>query len=353
MAQNGLESFEKFILSRSPSVSYIIAKGDRVEREFFGGFSLILPQKIETTHSTLYDLASLTKPFVTNLVALKAYSEGFFDINEPVTKGNNSFSSLDLLRHEAGFPSWFPLYKFSSKEEVKDFLYNKIERKKAKEEAIYSCLGYICLGFFLEEKLGDTLDNLFYRFVLKPLSIEKEALFNPPFSIRNLVSGTELDGSYEREMALGEGCDKFPYIPDGGLWGVVNDGNARFLGGVAGNSGLFATIRGSFEISKCFLPSSSFLEKKVLKLCYERGLATRGENRSAGFKIASFSDSLGKELKEGSIFHEGFTGTFIAIGDREEIMILLTNRIHPKHPKKPFTPERAEFIRFCRKILNV
>ena len=153
-------------------------------------------------------------------------------------------------------------------------------------------------------------------------------------------------------MAQPFGCSP-PPVPGDGLWGTVNDGNARFLGGVAGNAGLFATLRGTFALTKAFLRTSSFLPPEILGLVYNRGRARAGELRSAGFKMkGSPSWETGEALPEGSVAHEGFTGTFAAITGEGEIMILLTNRIHPRHPGKPFTSARVSFIKGAAELLR-
>lgn len=348
MAGENLTFFNEKILLSSPCASYLLAKNGEILSEFCGGYSLIEPKKIRANKDTIFDLASLTKPLSTALIVLKFYSEGKFDIYEPVEKTKPSFTPLDLLRHEAGFPPWYPLYKFNDKEEAEDFLIRKIERKNPKETCLYSCLGYILLGFILEKKLGKKLDELFAKFIREPLGIEEDhATFNPDPSKIERIAGTELKGEYEKEMAEKEKAIP-PVVPPNGLWGVVHDGNARFLKGVAGNAGLFATLKGTYQLSKCFLKSSSFLDKKVLELCYKRGEAKDGEERSAAFKLSSSPNwSLGSALKKGTIAHEGFTGTFVSISEEEEIMILLTNRIHPVHPRKPFSEERIQFVKGC------
>lgn len=353
MAGESLTLFNKKILLSCPAVAYLIAKEENVLSEFVGGYSLITPRKIVARRGTLFDVASLTKPLVTSLIALKAFSEGKLDLFMPVDGCKGSFTVIDLLRHESGLPAWYPLYKFKDREEVEDFLLNKIERKKPKEEALYSCLGYILLGFILEKNLGDTLDKLFVKLIREPLGLTKnDASFNPDLSEKEKIAGTEMNGEFEKEMAEKEGATP-PAIPEEGLWGVVHDGNARFLGGVAGNAGLFATLRGVFGLLKCYLKSSSFLDKKVLELCYKRGEAKNGEERSAAFKISSTEGwSLGKVLKKGSLAHEGFTGTFLYIDEEGQIMVMLSNRIHPYHPRKSFSEERIAFLKVGYEILE-
>jgi len=353
MAGRELEAFNRKILASAPSATYLIARGDAVLERFHGGFSLLRPFKVPAAEGTIYDLASLTKPLVTALLALKAFSLGLFDIERPVGDCRPPFTPLDLMRHEAGFPAWYPLYKFSSKEEVKDFLLRKIPRKDAGREAVYSCPAYVLLGFLLEEELKGRLDELFVKLIREPLGIgEDEALFNPPLRWRKRIAGEELDGSFEKNMALNEGVFP-PPVPLGGLWGVVHDGNARFLGGVAGNAGLFATLDGVRKILGAFSGGSLFLEGEVLKLAYRKGGAGSGESRSAGFKLpGSPGWTVGEALEKGWIAHEGFTGTFIATRENGDMMILLTNRIHPAHPRRSFSEERAAFAAAARGMLN-
>jgi serine-type D-Ala-D-Ala carboxypeptidase len=353
MAKDGLVLFREELLQESPCCSYIISKGNVVVDEFHGGFSLLEPYRISASKETIFDLASLTKPLCTALIALKAFSSGSFDIYEPVKNSTGRFTPLDLLRHEAGFPSWIPIYRYGSKEEAKDALLNKIELKNTGGEAVYSCPGYILLGFLLEEKLGGNLDDLFIKLLRGPLGIEKEeALFSPPHNLRDIIAGTELRGEFEKQMAGSFGCIP-PAIPEEGLWGIVHDGNSRFLNGAAGNSGLFATLSGTFNLAKAFLPSNRFLPPDVLKLVYNKGRAGKGEYRSAGFKLkGSPSWAVGEALRAGSVAHEGFTGTFAAITEEEEIMILLTNRIHPTHPRRSFSPRRVSFLNNAFELLK-
>lgn len=353
MAEEKLDSFKKRILLSSPCAFYLIAKGEKILSNFCGGYSLLEPQKIVACEKTLFDLASLTKPLVTALIALKSYSDGNFDLYEPIVGSKLTFTPIDLLRHEAGFPPWYPLYKFKDRDEAKNFLLKKVERIKPKTVSIYSCLGYILLGFILEEKLGESLDKLFIKLIREPLGIkEEDALFNPPILMRERIAGSELKGDYEKEIAEKEKAT-IPAIPEDGIWGVVHDGNARFLKGVAGNAGLFATVNGTYELLKCFFESSFFLDKKVLELCYKRGVAKEGEIRSVAFKMSSSPNwSIGKFLNKNSFAHEGFTGTFFSINREEEIMILLTNRIHPVHPRKSFSEERIMFIKAANEIFN-
>lgn len=353
MAKDGLNSFINDILLETPGYACLVSRGETVEHESFGGSSLLEPAKYNLSGDTLFDLASLTKPLCTALLALKAHASGDIDIFGPVRGAAGRYTPLDILRHEAGFPAWEPLYRFGSRDEAERHLLESAPLTEPGAEAVYSCPGYILLGFLLEKKLGAPLDELFDKLIRAPLGIEKgDALFKPSRELRSRIAGTELDGAYEKEIAGKFGCSP-PPVPRDGLWGVVHDGNARFLGGVAGNAGLFATLRGTFGLMKAFLPSVSFLPPEILRLVYNRGRAGAGEWRSAGFKMkGSPSWQVGDALRVGSVAHEGFTGTYASLTEEGEIMILLTNRIHPRHPRKPFSGARISFIRGAADILK-
>jgi len=75
------------------------------------GLACVEPERIPVRPDTLFDLASLTKPLCTALLALQAWDRGEMDLLAPVpgVKGI-PFTPMDLLRHEAGFPAWLPLY---------------------------------------------------------------------------------------------------------------------------------------------------------------------------------------------------------------------------------------------------
>ncbi len=336
----------------TPGFSSVVTAGSKTVFAMAGGLAVREPRRHEARTATLYDMASLTKPLATALLALRAACEGELDIEEPVAEGPNAFTMLDLLRHEAGFPPWEPLYgKVRSKEGARAWLMSGCERGKAGEAAVYSDLGYILLGFLLEEKLQGELSALVERRVLRPLGIGQEDACFRPSGPKEKVAAAELDGAHEAVMARRNGAVPCP-VPEGGLWGVVHDGNARFLGGAAGHAGLFATARGAAVLAGAYFPTSGFLSGKSLAMAWEQGRAMSGEARTAGWKHSLTKGwTAGSVLPEGAIGHEGFTGTGAWLEPNgEKVYILLTNRIHPRHPGTDFGPVRASFISLARKL---
>ncbi|HMS09360.1 MAG TPA: serine hydrolase, partial [Pyrinomonadaceae bacterium] len=112
------------------------------------------------------------------------------------------------------------------------------------------------------------------------------------------------------------------------------DGNAYFMGGVAGHAGLFSTAEEVFKIALQFLPEHTKLLKpetcELFRTNFTPGL---NEDRSFAFQLASTKDSTaGTRMSPQSFGHNGFTGTSLWIDPvADRIFVLLTNRTHA-HP---------------------
>lgn len=304
---------------------------------------------------TLFDLASLTKPLATALLALRVFDDGKLDLLEPVRGASGAgFTVLQLLRHEAGFPSWLPVYGFvHDREGVMAWLLRSCPRSKPGASAEYSCLGYILLGLLLEHEMEATLDELFREHVASPLGLTaRQACFNPPLACHRRVALTERHEPNEAIMArlYGTITPKFPSGREG--WGIANDGNARFLGGVSGNAGLFGTLRAVEVLANAFRSEAGFLSASALDLAWNPAEDIQGERRTAGWKAANSPGwGPGAMLPVGSIGHEGYTGTGAWLeSGTGRTYVLLTNRIHPRHPRTEFGPARAAFLKAAREI---
>jgi CubicO group peptidase (beta-lactamase class C family) len=131
------------------------------------------------------------------------------------------------------------------------------------------------------------------------------------------------------------------------IWGEVHDGNAYFMGGVAGHAGLFSTAEEVFKIARQFLPQYTTLLKpetcELFRTNFTKGM---NEDRSFAFQLASTEGSTaGTAMSPESFGHNGFTGTSLWIDPvKDRIFVLLTNRTH-NHPL-PFVninPVRRQF----------
>jgi CubicO group peptidase (beta-lactamase class C family) len=112
----------------------------------------------------------------------------------------------------------------------------------------YSDLGYILWGFAAEDSLGTPLSQLLKERLFVPLEIHNMI---PRPARGRTVAQCRLSNDKEIELARDQGFQIAPVrqIPQG----TVQDGNARFLGGMAGNAGLFGTASSLWKLSREWL----------------------------------------------------------------------------------------------------
>src|SRR5690606_1306895 len=198
------------------------------------------------------------------------------------------------------------------------------------------------LQLIIEKITGDRLENVAKRFIFEPLGL-RDTLYDPPSEMKRRIAASEKGNEYEKQTcvelgflsAAGQaGMLAAPVesaFRNGVIWGEVHDGNAFFMGGVAGHAGLFSTAGEVFTIAQQFLANSTKLLKhetcELFRTNFTPGL---NEDRSFAFQLASTEDSTaGTNMPPESFGHLGFTGTSLWIDPvNERIFILLTNRTH-------------------------
>ena len=301
-----------------------------------------LPSAIQATADTIYDLASLTKPLVTGLLCAEAVESGALVLEAVASRYLSEFNQSDkssitvqqLLTHSSGLPAWRPLYLLTeSSQDVLTAIANEPLQTKPGERVIYSDLGFIVLGFLLQRLYGAHLDGLAEREIFAPLQLTRSS-FRPAEAVRTGIAACENGNRYERNM-----CERdFPARAysnwrEGTVWGEVHDGNAYFLGGVAGHAGLFSTARETLRIANQFIgPQSQLLQMETCNLFRRNLTPGLNEARSFAWQLAATKDSTaGSALPPDAFGHTGFTGTSCWIdAAAERVYILLTNRTHAR-----------------------
>jgi CubicO group peptidase (beta-lactamase class C family) len=301
----------------------------------------------EATEATPYDLASLTKPLATSLLAVILEREGRLSLG--VTLGA-AFPELrstpyaaatlkDAAFHRAGFPAWKPLYLDGATRE--DYVASIAATGPAGPSGatLYSDLGYLLLGFAIERAGGAALDRLFEERVARPLSLPRCGFAGRSDRFRD-AAPTERGNAYERRLAGPEApADRFR---DELIRGAVHDGNAWGLGGVAGHAGLFGT---AVEVARIAL---ALLEPPRLgrpRGSFEAMLGpSDAGGRTLGMLSAQHTESVRGILADDAVGHFGFTGTSLWIEpSSSRVYVLLTNRVHPAVPPYDFIATRRGF----------
>jgi CubicO group peptidase (beta-lactamase class C family) len=353
LASERVSNFLRSQIERSifPGAQYVIGEEGEVVAEDAVGWAVIAPERISVNLNTIYDLASLTKPLVTALLAVILAERGLLDLRAPLAEYLSEFDREDkrhitlthLFTHSSALPAWRALYLETTVAEVVPAIARMPLEYVAPQESlapvVYGDLNYILLGSVLERVTGDRLDHIARREIFEPLRLER-TMFNPPFELMRQTAATEMGREYER-LSVG----KEPSGDNHLVWGEVHDGNAQFLGGVSGHAGLFSTAREVFIIANQFLRGSLLVSPRSLELFTTNFTPKGASHRSIGWLLATTDDcSAGPLLSESAIGHTGFTGTSVWMEpDRRRVMVLLTNRIHPKVGKFEMKGPRRQF----------
>ncbi len=296
------------------------------------------PQKLDLTFDTLFDIASLSKIVCTTMITLKFIEQGRIRLDDKISRfleytGNYGECDIfQLLTHTSGLPAWMPLFALKHQNSV----FNTILDTKQNESktATYSCLGFIVLGKILEKVGGESLDKLADKYVFSPLGM-KNTCFNPDKNLN--FASTEMDELSGQHLT-----------------GIVHDENARFLGGVAGNAGVFSTLDDMIIFTKmCALRGKMSKENEFLSATmFEKAITNYTpndkESRGLGFQLkGTQSFSAGDEFSMGSFGHTGYTGTSLYIDKDTGLWgILLTNTVHYGRAIKPkFIAQRKKIYK--------
>jgi CubicO group peptidase (beta-lactamase class C family) len=359
-----------------PGAQYVIGEAGHIVAQEALGLAVAEPERISTTLDTIYDLASLTKPLVSSLLIVKFAEREFIDLDAPAAEyvsefdvdGKRDITIKQLLTHMSGFPNWRPLYlEARSREDIASALARA--PASSSPHLIYSDLNYILLGILLERVAGERLDRIAAREICAPLNL-KRTMFKPPPELKREIAATECGQVFEHAnadaelVALGRfgvstpgfqvhaaGC--YPWR-DKVIWGEVHDGNAYFMEGVAGHAGLFSTAPEVFRIATQFLAGSELFDPELLGLFRKDFTTGQDTARSLAWILAATPDcSAGPSLPRTGMGHNGFTGGSVWMDpETRRVLVLLTNRVHPKVYATDMKAIRQRFNTLAIESLN-
>ncbi len=275
------------------------------------------------TTDTQYDIASMSKIVSTTMIAFHMLEEGrirlcdtlgYFFADAPDDK--KDITLLQLMTHTSGIPAHFFLSDETSDpaDAARVILAHPLEQAPG-VGPIYTCMGYILLGRILEKLAGASIDVLAQKYVFDPLGMTHTG-YRPTGDI----------APTERDSATGEL-----------LCGVVHDENARFLGGLSGNAGVFSTLGDVTRFAQMLAlggvtpEGARFLSPAMLRAAIVNHTPHADTYRGLGFHLAgSPANYMGDLIGRRSFGHTGFTGTSLAVDpDTGLFVVLLTNRVCP------------------------
>lgn len=290
-----------------------------------------------------YDFASLTKVIFTVQGMMEAFDQKKWNLDTTVSSILPwfPFSTVlvkNLMNHSSGLPWWIPFYKDMplnlSMTDKRDHLKKIISQQTLteSEKSVYSDVGFIVLGYILEQfhekKLWDVWTDLkekYYQgttmdFHPNNLSPQKISLYAP----------TE-ECPWRQKLIQGE----------------VHDENTWSLGGVSSHAGLFGSIDDlgwySLHLRSQMMGIARYsLRQKTTLLFTQKSMPDGCGDWTLGFmQPTPGSSSSGKYFSEESVGHTGFTGTSMWYDPKNDLSVaILSNRVLYGRENKSFNQLR-------------
>jgi len=304
----------------------------------------------EPDPTTLFDIASLTKPVATTTMAMLLYERGLLELDAPIFGTIPEFlrdpdprrrevTFRMLLAHSSGLPAYEKLFLKARKRE--DLLHAAFTTPLASApgtRAEYSDIGFIILGVALERIAQESLDVFCRREIFGPLAMT-HTTFNPPADQRQQIPPT----ADERDLpAANAPRSLFRHRI---IRGEVQDENASVIGGVAGHAGLFSTAEDLARFAHTLLQGGApILRAETVSLFTRRNSTPAETTRTLGWDTPSTPSQSGKYFGPRSFGHLGYTGTSLWIDpDRQLSITLLTNRTWPDCSNQSIKQVRPRF----------
>jgi uncharacterized protein YbbC (DUF1343 family)/CubicO group peptidase (beta-lactamase class C family) len=329
---------------RIPGAVLIVGHaGEVVHRKAYGRRAVV-PHPEPMTVDTIFDCASLTKVIATTSSLMKLFEQGKLRLDDRVTEylpefqgGKSPITIRNLMTHFSGMRPDLDLKPAWSGYEtgIHRALIDKPTTPPG-ARFVYSDINFLLLGEIVRRLSGQTLDVFAQRNIFEPLGMS-DSMFLPPASLRDRIAPTEPP-----------------------LRGVVHDPTARFLGGVAGDAGLFSTAADLARFCEMMLGKGSrqgvriFSPLTVEKFTTPQTPPDQPILRGLGWDIDSpYSSNRGELFPIGSYGHTGFTGTSVWIDPvSQSYVILLTNSLHPVH-RPPITSLRSRVATIAAAALGM
>ncbi len=342
-----------------------VAVGEAVRYPDASGAPLPPAERVPMTVDTIFDLASVTK-LVTALVLLTLLEEGRLGLDEPVATWLPSFRLGDwrritlrhLLTHTAGLPPRLDSGYAPPRTPAPPRRPSAVDKARTPVEQTvlelgsrvaleyppgtgfrYSDVGYLVAGHVATVVGGEPLDALVRSRVTEPLGM-RDTGYRPAPALLPRIAATE----YRPERRT-----------DGCVRGEVHDSTCFRLGGVSGHAGLFGTARDLLRLGKALLYGGS-LDAGARRILRPETVVEMTRNQLVGFSHVPYGHGLGVRIGDPALApwgygHTGFTGTSLLIDpDRETVLVLLTNRIHPSRHWSTGVPVRPLLAAHLRRL---
>lgn len=352
-----------------PGCNVLVAKdGKVIFRKAYGYHTF--EKEIPARLNDLYDLASVTKISGGLPGILKLYDEGKIDLNKPVLtyypdwkkrllhrSDKSNVTLRELYAHQSGLvpfinfnkmtlkdgkpsPKWYrttadtqhPLCVAPDLYLDKKFL--KITHKKIRKaplktrgKYVYSDLPLVITPQIVKNVSGIDFQEFIVNNFYRPLGANELTYLPLQKFQKDQIVPTELDNYYRFQL----------------IQGTVHDESAAVLGGISGNAGLFASTNDLAKLLQMYLQMGTYggkqyVSEATMKEFTRIQFPQNNNRRGLIFDRPAIDNQSLKpadaypcpEVSDESFGHFGFTGTFVWMDPKNQLMyIFLSNRVYP------------------------
>ena len=310
-----------------PGFSVAFIEGEEVEKIVEGTLTKESDAKL-VEEGLFYDLASVTKAFVTSTLLVQMVEKREINLDESITKwfpnADEKVTFRHLITHTSGLWGYIENRNELAPEELIEALASLPVTETFHYTVKYTDTGFVLAGIMLEKEFGKPIADLFDERIARPLKLT--ATYGPVPSEECVPTAFE-----ERRGRL--------------LQGEVHDPKASILQRRCGSAGLFATLDDCITLVQLYLHDGKlgdveYCSNEMMQSLLKDWTPTRQAGRSLGWDI----DQVGEQIW---LRHTGFTGTTVLMNlATKRAMILLTNRIHQYEDTPSYNRLREELIQF-------
>lgn len=329
MMADRLEAIDDIVnegLERGRMPGCVVMVGYRANIVFHKAFGhrQLVPDKQPMETSTVFDMASLTKPIATATSVMILVERGKVVLDEPVSmylpefgaNGKEGITVQQLLTHTGGL---IPDNSIKDYANGPDEAWKKICSLNTYVDPgtkfVYTDVGFIVLAELVKRISGHDVHEFSQQNIFAPLNM-RETGYLPSQDLRERAAVTQ-----ERNG-----------IP---MRGEVHDPRAFALNGVAGHAGLFSTSADLARYAQMMINGGTLGETRVLSpqtvALMTKPVEVSSGLRTLGWDMKSpYSSNRGDLFSKQAFGHGGFTGTAMWIDPKSDLFVIfLSNRVHP------------------------